>query len=392
MSEPLIPTPRGVFVPTPRGVFATAARTTSERRSQPSSAQAISDREWRYAVGVELRPYNFTVILIDEQGNLLHRQGHRLANMDVSSTVVPKLAEAIKNLVSDVLGHQFPRDRVVLGVQLGGPVDAKTGTVHFFCKIPPADSHPEPEFRWDEDTALGSWLSHATDLKTIVENDANAFAVKEQWFGVGQDTDNFAVMLIREGVGGSVVTEGKLFPGPVEIGHFISSGGLHESDIFSGGLRESDAGVFDALECLAGTTGIVAEVAQKTKQKFDDIVAAAVFAEDQELGIRVVPVFTGAGVATAVGLSYLVGFAGPSHIVLCGPAVLLRPGRTAADVFLAEANQFRALVAHERFRRCELVLRPLGPYDGALGAALTALQRGFELWPGATLIEKVSTK
>lgn len=378
-------------LPTQRGLSETVPGTTSEGSSQPPTTEAASPDDRRYAVGIELRPYNFTVMLTDEQGNWIDRQRQSLDNMDVSSVVL-KLAEVAKYLISENLGHQFPRDRIVLGLQLGGPVDAKTGTVHFFCKVPPSDLYPEPEFRWEEDTPLGAMLSRAADLETIVENDADAFAVKEQWFGVGEVTDSFAVMLIREGVGGSIVTEGKLFPGPVEIGTFISSGGLDETDIFAGGLRKSDAGTFGALECLAGITAIVADVGKNTKQQIHDIVTAALLAEDQTFGSRATPVFTAAGVAAAGGLSYLVGFAGPSHIVLCGPAALVQRGRTSADAFLEEVCQFRGLVAHKRFQQCELVLRSIGPYDGALAAALSALQRGFKLQPRTKLMEMGPTK
>ncbi|MCA1703551.1 MAG: hypothetical protein LC808_09945, partial [Actinobacteria bacterium] len=124
----------------------------------------------------------------------------------------------------------------------------------------------------------------------------------------------------------------------------------------------------------------------------------AILAEDQELGTRTVPVFRAAGVAAAVGLSYLVSFAGPSHIVLCAPAVLLQRGRAAADEFLDQIEKetdksgFRDFVAHTRFRDCKLVRRPLGAYDGALAAALVALQRGFALRPRVNLIERGPTK
>jgi hypothetical protein len=44
-------------------------------------------------------------------------------------------------------------------------------------------------------------------------------------------------------------------------------------------------------------------------------------------------------------------------------------------------RHFRELIAFEAFRNCELVLRALSPDDGALAAALVALDRGFGISP-----------
>ena len=51
--------------------------------------------------------------------------------------VVRALAAAAREIVTSTLGQEFPADQVALGVQLGGPVDTKAGTVHFFSKHPP---------------------------------------------------------------------------------------------------------------------------------------------------------------------------------------------------------------------------------------------------------------
>jgi predicted NBD/HSP70 family sugar kinase len=293
------------------------------------------------------------------------------------STVVQAVADTAEKLLTDRMGLRFSRDRVALGLQLASPVDTKSGTVHYFCKVV---SH-HPRFTW-EDVPLGSRLRQAINLETIVDNDANAFAVKEQWFGVGQEADDFAVMLIREGLGGSLVRDGRLFSGPVEVGHFICS---------AGGLRESDAGQWGALECSGGTAAILADIGERTGQVIDDVEAAAALAEEDSLENPAVAAFRAAGNATALGISYLVNIAGPSHVALYGPAVMLEKGRGAAS-FLEQVKQFRGRVAYKRFRDCELILRPLGRYDGAHGAALMALQQCFAVAPKAKLSEIEPTR
>ena len=91
--------------------------------------------------------------------------------------------------------------------------------------------------------------------------------------------------------------------------------------------------------------------------------------------------FLSAGVAIARGLSYLVQFAAPSHVVLYAPDVMLRQDSRAGRRVLGQVKNFREAVAFEAFRHCELVLRSTGRTDGADGAALAALTRCFRIEP-----------
>jgi hypothetical protein len=86
-------------------------------------------------------------------------------------------------------------------------------------------------------------------------------------------------------------------------------------------------------------------------------------------------------VSVAGAAAYMINFAKPTHLLLYGPAALLEEGRPAADAFLGQVRHFREFIAFEAFRNCELVLRALSPDDGALAAALVALDRGFSICP-----------
>jgi glucokinase len=324
----------------------------------------------RYAVGIELRPFGFAAVLTDEHGNQLVQRWHNLARMEPHH-VVNGIAGAVDGLLAENLNANFPRTRIALGVQLGGPVDTRSGTVHFYSKG--AVRHPEwsRPFKW-ENVSLGPLLRRASGMPTVIENDANTFAMRELWFGIGEVTDNFALLLLREGVGGSIVKDGELFPGPVEIGNFIYS---------DAGVRESDAGQWGALESCAGTTAVAGHAGDRSGLELDDIEAAVFLAEqDDTPGGKALTAFTAAGVAISCAASYLVHIAAPTHVVLYAPEVLLT-GSRAAETFVSQVSQFHDHIAHEAFRHCELVLRNYERYEGAHGAALTALQRCFDLRP-----------
>ena len=264
------------------------------------AAEAAPQPEDCDAMGIELRPYQFTAVLINGSGELIGQMTDYLGNMEPGA-VVSALTAVTREIASHTLGPGSPTDQVVLGVQLGGPVNSETGTVYYLSKDPPRTSS-RPAFKW-ENLPLGPRLRQETGLPTVVLNDALAFAEREQWYGVGQQTGDFVVMLIREGVDGAIVSNGQPFKGPVEIGQFITS---------SDPLRQSDAEISGALESSGGGSAIAAMAGEATGRYINDLETAIDVANEDGPGRNAVVAFKAAGIAAATGLAYLVAFAGPS--------------------------------------------------------------------------------
>ena len=340
----------------------------------PPVQRASAPRGDCYAVGIELLPYRFTVVLTNDHGEVISEEVRDVTDM-APGAAVGALSGAAREIVASTLGQGFPADRVALGVQLGGPVDTETGTVNYLCKYPPRASCKAP-FKW-ENFPLGSRLRQETGFPVVILNDTVALAEREQWYGVGQETGDFVVMLIREGVGGAVVSNGQHFKGPVEVGQFIT---------YPAALSQGDAETFGALESAAGGTAIAAAAGEATGRTINDLQTAIDVANEDGPGRKAAAAFKSAGVAASAGLGYLVQFAGPSHVVLYAPEGLVRTGGHAADVFLGQVMKFKSAVAFEVYRNCELVLRPIGINDGAHGVALAALRRCFQLEPTTSSI------
>lgn len=93
-------------------------------------------------------------------------------------------------------------------------------------------------------------LSKVAPVPVAVENDANAGALGEKWFGAGQDCDDFAYVAVGTGVGGGLVLGGRLHLGARgvagEIGHCI---------VDPNGLR-CRCGSIGCLESMASGVGI----------------------------------------------------------------------------------------------------------------------------------------
>ncbi len=115
----------------------------------------------------------------------------------------------IESSLPDLLGEFSP---CAIGVGFGGPVDWLSGKI--------ARSHHLDG--WN-DFPLGSWFATHTSLPTFIENDANVAALAEAKLGAGREANPVFYVTLGSGVGGGLVSEGRIYhgapPGEVEIGH-----------------------------------------------------------------------------------------------------------------------------------------------------------------------------
>jgi predicted NBD/HSP70 family sugar kinase len=368
--------------------FGTPTAKELRARTPTDVVQQIVDRahrlNQRFAVGFELLPYRLVAMVTDEHGNRIDVAKERLRDMNPTSVVLA-VAKMTKDIVKANLDLDLPDERLALGLQLGGPVDTKAGQVLFLHKRetdPEASVElPEAKVKW-EDVSLGPHLEQATGLKVVIENDADAFAIYEQWFGEDVPVERFAILLIREGVGGSLVIGNELFDGPMEIGNLV---------VYPGG-RLCSCGNEGCLEVTAGTYGIAANATELTGHHVQGVVAAAKLAEQPgDLGDKASTAFSAAGIAIARAIGYLLTIANPDRVVLYGPAVMFDPKSPAGAAFLEKAKRFQDYVPFKAFRNCELVTKPLSDDQGAHGAALLALQRFFGIRPHAKATRLVSS-
>jgi predicted NBD/HSP70 family sugar kinase len=332
-------------------------------------AQAGRLAEARYAVGIELLPHRMAGVVVDERGERLADAQTVLGAMDVA-TVVGAAAELTAALLDDVPHVRAAGDRVALAFQLGGPVDTDTGMVLFYRKAPPKMPWPKAEIRWPERQPIAWMLRKATGLRTVVENDANAFANMQRWFGAGREVSRLAVVLIREGVGGSIVFNNRIFDGPVELGNL---------SVLPETKRECDCGSLGCLETTGGAHGILESTYNYTDVPVTDLAHAAELAEAHETR-GAVEAFTMAGHANAKGIGVVINFARPRQVIVYAPPVMIDPEGRAGRAFRAEVAGFGAY-CHSVYADCKLVFAPIGPYDGAHGAALLALEREFGILP-----------
>lgn len=117
---------------------------------------------------------------------------------------IPGLLQALRQQGMEVIG---------LGIGVAGVVSLPEGIVR-----------EAPNLDWRE-VPLQELAAVGTGLPVYLENDTNAAALGEFWFGAGQGTVNMLYLGIGTGIGGGIILDGKLFRGcgggAGEIGHLV---------------------------------------------------------------------------------------------------------------------------------------------------------------------------
>ncbi len=164
------------------------------------------------AVGVDVTPRNTTIAVADLAGKVLEQE------MFATSPNMEFMNEQIVQRVEKFAG-KYPKSDLEVGISVPGIADQKTGKVRYI-----------PYFQWS-DWDIARLVNEKTNLPVTIENDANAIALAELWFGREEvrKTSNFITVLIGEGIGTGIIFDGQIYRGENgaagEFGHMIVGGG-----------------------------------------------------------------------------------------------------------------------------------------------------------------------
>ncbi|GAA2621757.1 ROK family protein [Streptomyces axinellae] len=108
--------------------------------------------------------------------------------------------DAVAAAIGELPGHQDAR---ALGIGTGGVIDRGSGVVLSANELLPG---------W-AGTRLAEELSARLGLPVAADNDANVFALAEQTYGAGAGCDSALYVSVGTGIGGGLVTGGRLLRG-----------------------------------------------------------------------------------------------------------------------------------------------------------------------------------
>jgi len=154
-------------------------------------------------IGVDVGGTKIAAGVVDEAGTLLATTRRETPATD-PELIEAQIADAVHEL-------RATHEVAAVGVAAAGFVNSATGRVRF-----------APNLAW-RDEPLGRDLGERLGLPVTVENDANAAAWGEFRFGAASHVEDMVLITVGTGLGGGIVTEGRLLRGAgglgAELGH-----------------------------------------------------------------------------------------------------------------------------------------------------------------------------
>jgi predicted NBD/HSP70 family sugar kinase len=215
---------------------------TGKRRGRPS-VQLRLQASHSYFVGISISEIATPMVITD-------LQGHILARKTIPFCKTPsELTAGIRNNYATILRDAaIPRSRVQgVGITVAGIVDSELGVCRYSAAL-----------NW-RDVPISEMIGKALKLPAWVDNDANAVAVGEKFFGRARDYLNFTSIVLGRTIGSAHYMHGMLYRGhdggAGEIGHITIDPNGALCRCGRNGCLETIAGG-SALRAAAKTCGL----------------------------------------------------------------------------------------------------------------------------------------
>lgn len=161
-----------------------------------------------YSIGVDLGGTNLRAAAIDRNGRII-------AKISGSTQYSSGRDAILSHIVTAIRGAQLQvEDGNLLGVGIGIPgyIQIETGVVIGSANLPAFDGYP-----------VRDEIQRQLGIPIILENDANAAAMGEQWMGAGRGVKDLVLLTLGTGIGGGIIADGRILHGFLgmagELGH-----------------------------------------------------------------------------------------------------------------------------------------------------------------------------
>jgi len=161
-----------------------------------------------WAMGIDLGGTKIELAEMDREGNLGRSEREPTDAFRGPAEVKKRVAAAIKNFIK-----QAGSPPLGIGIGVAGIVEPRSGVVRL-----------GPNLGWT-DVPLRGELEEAVGLPVVIGNDVRTATRGEWLFGAGKGCDDFICIFVGTGIGGGIVSGGRLLSGvnhsAGEIGHMM---------------------------------------------------------------------------------------------------------------------------------------------------------------------------
>lgn len=312
-------------------------------------------------IGIDLGGTTAKCAILNQKGEIQTKWSVETDVLDEGSRIIPNLIESIN--------HQLDRFQLTtedfLGIGMGSPgtVNRINGTVIGAYNL-----------NWKTLQPVREQIEAGTGIPFFIDNDANVAALGEQWIGAGNNEPDVAFITLGTGVGGGLISDGRLLHGAIdaagEIGHVTV-----EPDGYL-----CTCGKKGCLEQYASATGVVHMARDMAEEYAGDSQLKFLIDDGQKVDSKVIFDLAKEGDDLAEMVvdrfAYYLGFALANVANLLNPStIVLGGGVSKAGEFLAE--KVRSVVTDFSFPTIREITKvkiaELGNDAGVIGAASLVL-------------------
>jgi glucokinase len=154
----------------------------------------------RLIIGIDIGGTKISVTLAGKRGTILAAQVFSSLQGRKPDRSIDEIESAVRSLTRKL--KMKPSDWIGVGVGMPGAIDPSDGTIR-----------KSPNLKGWERLKLDSILRRRFRVPVVVENDANAAALGEKYFGAGRGVENFLYLTVSTGIGSGIVANGRLVRG-----------------------------------------------------------------------------------------------------------------------------------------------------------------------------------
>ena len=190
----------------------------------------------KYIFGVDIGGTTVKLGFFDREGTLLDKWEIPTRTEDDGCNILPDVADSISEKLKEK--EVAIEDVAGIGVGAPGPIDGE-GVVHRAVNL-----------GWGV-FSIKKTLEDILHLPVMAGNDANVAALGEMWKGGGRGSRDLIMVTLGTGVGGGIITDGRILTGVCGAGGEI--GHVHVEDAET---ESCNCGNYGCLEQYTSATGI----------------------------------------------------------------------------------------------------------------------------------------
>lgn len=302
-----------------------------------------------YNIGIDFGGTNIKIGLVSEKGRVIAKRELSTHSYKKRGEIIAAICDSVNNLIC-AEGIQ-KKDIGGLGVGVPGLVNVERGYVYDLVNV--RDWRGVP---------LKTLLEKRLKIKTCVDNDANAMAMGELYYGALKGVRNGACITLGTGVGGGIIIDGRLYRGS-----YFAAGEVGHVTINEEGLR-CGCGNRGCLEAYVGNRSLIFK---RAGSKYSEM-TPKLLSEAARKGDKIAKkIWKEVGKHLGVVIASLINILDLETIVIGGG--ISNAGELLLDPAREEVNR---RISYRPYRRFKIVRTALGSVDaGIIGAASLAYER-----------------